>query len=45
MGKSKYFCGNTDCVWNDKRKCVMDYVTCKYCEKRLKNSVILNDKK
>ena len=38
---SKYWCGNTECIWNSKRKCTMDYVTCKYCDKRKKNSIVV----
>lgn len=44
MAKSKYWCGNTNCIWNSNRKCQMDYVTCKTCDKRLKNSVSVTKK-
>ena len=38
---SKYWCGNTSCIWNDKRKCTMDAIAYKYCENKKRHSVIV----
>lgn len=45
MAKSKYFCGNINCIWCSNKKCTMDYITCKTCDERKINSVVVKTDK